>query len=89
MIEMGDYKIRVKAEEYRKLVSAFPKLLEKYGMKMGLGTAMEWKYCYNCGYYFTKNLENLYRCPICGKLLRSGSKIPKKAIDPEKILGGG
>lgn len=87
---MKDCKIRVKAEEYKMLTTAFPRLREEYGMKMGVNknTAIEWKYCCRCGYYFTENLEKLYRCPLCGRILRYINRAPKKTIDPEKILGG-
>lgn len=83
-----DFKLKIKAEEYNMLVKAFPKLLEEYGMKMKASiNDGGWAYCSICKYYYTKNVDILLRCPLCGRALRHVDKTPKKRIDPEKYLG--
>lgn len=78
----------VREEEYDMLVRAFPKLLEKYGMKMRAGLKhSRYAYCRNCRYYYTENLQELMRCPLCGRTLKHVTRAPKKTIDPEKYLG--
>lgn len=66
----------------------YPEVAERYGVaKAGPHLKnVDYAYCRRCEHYYTRNTEELLRCPICGTLLkhRWGKARNPSRVDPER-----
>jgi len=77
----------MRRERFRELARAWPEVVERYGIRPAAPRIGSWAHCRRCELYFTRNVDDVSRCPLCGYGLRHGPRKGKKrrrCVNPEE-----